>query len=142
MLHLVPTWHEKGAKFPVLDWPEYQLFEKELIQTANGTGSSQVPGSEEKGARLLAKKSYYIIAILSLTSQPAGIDQLMEWMAYKKKQSFRELYLVPLQKAGLISKTNPEKKKTPIHTTSKKCQNNDRHIRRRLLSTLKPWRFI
>ncbi len=113
LLHLVPTWHEKGAKFPVLDWPEYQLFEKELIQTANGTGSSQVPGSEEKGARLLAKKSYYIIAILSLTSQPAGIDQLMEWMAYKKKQSFRELYLVPLQKAGLISKTNPEKKTSP-----------------------------
>jgi len=28
LLHLVPTWHQKGAKFSVLDWPEYQLFEK------------------------------------------------------------------------------------------------------------------
>ncbi len=30
--------------------------------------------------------------------------------------------------------------KTPIHTTSRKCQNIDRHIRRRLLAAIRPCR--
>lgn len=74
---------------------------------------NQVPSSVEKGANLLAKKTFNLIVILAITTEPVKVEMLMEWMAYKKRPSFRELYIVPLQKAGLISKTNPEKKNDP-----------------------------
>jgi len=38
---------------------------------------------------------------------------MMKWMEYKKRQSFRELYILPLQNSGLISMTNPEKPNDP-----------------------------
>ena len=37
----------------------------------------------------------------------------MKWMEYKKRQSFRELYLLAFQNSGLISMTNPEKLNDP-----------------------------
>jgi ATP-dependent DNA helicase RecG len=38
---------------------------------------------------------------------------MMKWMEYKKRQSFRELYILPLQNTGLIPMTNPEKPNDP-----------------------------
>lgn len=113
LLHLVPSWHEKGANLPALGWPVSQLFEKSTVGSGTNLASHQVPSSSGKGAKLLAKKSFYLIEILALTSEPAKIEKLMEWMAYKKRQSFRELYLIPLQQAGLIRKTNPDKRNDP-----------------------------
>lgn len=142
LLHLVPGWHQKGAEFPALKWPEKQLFENELSKSISVPFHTEVPSSIEKGAKLvlenttdyqhilseyfekvpsstekganlLAKKTFNLITILAITTEPVKVEILMEWMAYKKRQSFRELYIVPLQKAGLISKTNPEKKNDP-----------------------------
>lgn len=72
-----------------------------------------VPTWSEKGANLLHKKAFYLIAILFLVSKEIGIDNLMKWMDYKKRQTFRENYLLPLQKAALISMTKPEKPNDP-----------------------------
>lgn len=57
-----------------------------------------------------------------LTTEPATIEQLLTWMDYKKRQSFREIYLLPLQNCELLSKTNPKKPNDPAQkyaTTSK-----------------------
>lgn len=142
LLHLVPSWHQNGTQLTLLKWPDKQLFEKELIRngtqhtiekvpTSDKKGANlsnfnnaeyhehmrfyfeKVPSSFEKGANLLAKKSLNLISILSLCSEAAKIENLMEWMNYKKRQSFRELYLVPLQQTGLITKTNPSKTNDP-----------------------------
>ncbi|MCX6250544.1 MAG: hypothetical protein NTX61_07315 [Bacteroidetes bacterium] len=105
LLHLVLTWHQQGAKLHELKWPEKQIFAKEEIK--------KVPSWSEKGANLLHKKTRYLLSILMLTSKETGIDQLMVWMSYKKRQTFRENYMIPLQKAGLISMTKPEKPNDP-----------------------------
>lgn len=142
LLHLVPSWHQNGTQLAQLKWPEKQLFEKQLtgngtqlsiekVPTSIEKGAKlselniaeyqkhmsiffeKVPSSFEKGANLLAKKSLNLISIISLCSEAAKIENLMEWMNYKKRQSFRELYLVPLQQTGLITKTNPSKTNDP-----------------------------
>lgn len=138
LLYLIPGWHISGTQLSGLNWPELQPFEKDNSksdeskvpgQDKKGAKSQlksstdyqglivlfleKVPSSEQKGAKLLAKKSLYIISILVLASLPIRIEKLMEWMQYKKRQSFRELYLIPMQQCGLISKTNPTKRNDP-----------------------------
>jgi hypothetical protein len=138
LLYLIPGWHISGTRISGLNWSESQPFEKDnsksdnpkvQIQDKKGAKSQlkspadyqdiivnfleKVPSSEQKGAKLLAKKSWYIISILVLASLPIRIEKLMEWMQYKKRQSFRELYLIPMQQCGLISKTNPTKRNAP-----------------------------
>jgi len=105
ILFLVPTWHQKGADLIDLKWPDKQIVNKEEIQ--------KVPTWSLKGANLFHKKAWYLIKILFLTSKETGIDKLMKWMEYKKRQSFRENYLIPLQKAELISMTKPDKPNDP-----------------------------
>ena len=105
ILHLVPSWHQKGVKLQPLKWPEKQIYTKSDIK--------KVPSWNEKGTKLLHKKTKNLITILFLTSQPIRIEQMMKWMEYKKRQSFRELYVLPLQNSGLISMTNPEKPNDP-----------------------------
>ena len=48
-----------------------------------------------------------------LTTEPATIEELLTWMDYKKRQSLREIYLLPLQNCGLLAKTNPEEPNDP-----------------------------
>ncbi len=105
LLHLVPTWHQQGAKLHELKWPDKQIFVKEEIE--------KVPSWSEKGANLLHKKIRYLLSILILTSNETGIEQLMAWLNYKKRQTFRENYMIPLQKAGLISMKKPDKPTDP-----------------------------
>lgn len=142
LLHLVQSWHQKGIRLDSLNWPENQYLDKELNkiitrwQTVEVPSSfkegamldnkisvdyqlninnyfKQVPSSLEKGVKLLVRKSLNLISILVMTTEPVKIETMMAWMQYKKRQSFREIYLIPLQQAKLISKTNPEKSKDP-----------------------------
>ena len=88
-----------------------KLSKKQWINTKSDI--KKVPSWNEKSAKLLHKKVKNLITILFLTSQPAKIEQMMNWMEYKKRQSFRELYILPLQNSGLIAMTNPEKPNDP-----------------------------
>lgn len=141
ILHLVPGWHLNGTQYAQLNWPDLQVFTKELKNLVPGLSKKvpsriekgaklpnsmgidfqlimkeeikKVPGWNEKGARLLAKKAYNLIRIMMLTIEQATIEQLLSWMDYKKRQSFREIYLVPLQNCDLLTKTNPAKPSDP-----------------------------
>ena len=101
----MPSLSEKGARLPNEFTIDYQT---SILDYLN-----KVPGSAEKGAKLLAKKSFNLILILILSTEPIKIEKMMECMNYKKRQSFRELYLMPLQQAELVTKTNPEKSNDP-----------------------------
>ena len=105
ILHLVPSWNEKGAKLPELKWPKKQILTKDEIK--------KVPSWNEKGAKLLPKKIFYLILILYLSTRPIKIEKMMEILNYKKRQSFREIYLIPLQRVKFITMTIPDNPSTP-----------------------------
>ncbi|HUP13316.1 MAG TPA: hypothetical protein VM187_13915 [Niastella sp.] len=72
-----------------------------------------VPSWPQKGTKLLSKKAWYLISILSLASQPVRMSELLSAMNYKNQKTFRDNYLTPLRQAGFIEFTNPEKPTDP-----------------------------
>ena len=54
---------------------------------------------------LPSKKMGYIITILMIS----GTDDLIEIFSFRHKTYFRQNHLKPLEAAGLITKTNPNK---------------------------------
>ena len=105
ILHLVPRWSLTGAKLPVLDWPKNQMVSEYEIK--------KVPSWAQDGAKVLHRKTSYLIRILLLTTMPITLNQLMQWMEYSKRQSFRENYLIPLLQVGFVRMTKPEEINAP-----------------------------
>lgn len=100
ILHLVPSWNEKGAKLDPLNWAPKQVSDPDEIK--------KVPSWNQKGVKLLHKKTSYLIRMLLLMLIPVPLAQLMKWMEYKKKQTFRDNYLLPLQSVGFVTMTKPD----------------------------------
>lgn len=99
ILHLVPSWHKKGALLPAFNWPKNQIVTTD--------GIKKVPSWQKKGTQLLHKKAYYYITILMLAAAPVKLKELMQWLNYKNEKTFRDIYLKPLRESGLVSLTNP-----------------------------------
>lgn len=100
ILHLVPSWHEKGTQLPVLDWPDNQVYEKNKIES--------VPSWNQKCTELLRKKVWYLIGILSLCTVPVKFQDIIRAFNYKNEKTFRDKYLKPLREAGFVVLTIPE----------------------------------
>ncbi len=138
LLSLVPSWHEKGTKLPELDWPAKHPFTKggsEKVPTSRTKGTNpqlvliglldeekqeymsekmrRVPGWQEKGTNLLHKKAGYLLAILTLAAAPIKLEQMLMWMGYSNRATFRNNYLLPLQVSGLLTRTNPDSLSDP-----------------------------
>src|SRR5699024_4914574 len=77
ILHLVPSWHKKGTKLKRLDWPAKQCYEEEAIR--------EVPSWTTDGTKLLHKKVMYLIQILTLSSTPVSLDDMMATIGYKNR---------------------------------------------------------
>lgn len=107
ILHLVPSWHQKGTQLPSLKWPDNQPFTKETIK--------KVPSWSKNGTQLLRKKAWYLISILSLTTTPIGMSQLLKLIGYKNEKTFRDNYIKPLRQIGLIAMTLPESQNDPAN---------------------------
>jgi len=105
VLHLVPTWNEKGTQFDSLNWPQNKQNLKEEIE--------QVPSWNEKGTQLLNKKSLYLIRILVLASEPIKMSGLLQTLDYRNPKTFRDNYLIPLRKCGFLKFTNSERVNDP-----------------------------
>ena len=97
ILHLVPSWNQKGTKLKELGWPKNQQLSK--------VGVKEVPGWDEKGTKLLHKKVQYFIKILFLSLQPISLVELMKHIGYANRNKFRQNYLLPLQEVGFFKKT-------------------------------------
>ncbi len=105
LLHLVPSWHQKGTELCHLNWSVSQLLNEEEIK--------KVPGWNKKSTELLKKKNRYLIGILSLCSLPIAMVDLMSAFEYKNTKTFRDNYLKPLRDSGLIVFTTPDKPTDP-----------------------------
>jgi ATP-dependent DNA helicase RecG len=105
LLHLVPSWSEKGTQLPSLDWPQNQPLTVETIK--------KVPSWDEKGTQLLSKKIWYYITILLLCGEPVRTRELLAWIGYRNEKTFRDRYIKPLREAELITLTFPEQPTNP-----------------------------
>lgn len=105
LLHLVPSWTQKGTKLQNLDWPKNQPTDELLIK--------KVPSWSQKSTSLIHKKIRYIIAILSLTGEPLALDDIMMAVGYANKKTFRDNYIKPLEQLQWIEKTNPQNPTAP-----------------------------
>lgn len=105
ILHLVPSWNEKGAKLTELKWPDKQALTADSVK--------KVPSWEQKGAKLIHKKVGFLIKILGLVTIPIKLEQMMTWLDYKNRKTFRDNYLLPLQKVGFVSLTIPDSPSDP-----------------------------
>lgn len=66
------------------------------------------PSWGEKGTQLLPKKIWYIVGVLALGGQPTSLEQLLEFIQYKNRTTFRENYLNPLKELGFLTPTKPD----------------------------------
>ena len=98
LLHLVPSWTQKGTKLDVLYWVKNQPITENEIK--------KVPSWSEKGTNLIHKKVRYYIAILSLVGEPLSMEDLMKAIGYSNRNTFRENYIKPLEQMKFISKTD------------------------------------
>lgn len=114
IIHLVPSWQEKGTQLLKTKWLDDQPFiKKNLIK---------VPSADSKGTKLdkkckelLQKKSWYLISILIFTSDPKSLSAIMDVFEYKNEKTFRDNYIKPLRSAELIQQTNPDKPTDPTN---------------------------
>jgi ATP-dependent DNA helicase RecG len=114
LIHLVPSWQEKGTQLLKTKWPDDQPFiKKKLIMVpSSGTKGTQL---DQKCRELFQKKSWYLLSILILTSDPISMAALMEVFEYKNEKSFRENYIKPLRSAKLIQQTIPDNPTDPAN---------------------------
>jgi len=105
ILHLVPSWHQKGTQLYPLSWPDNQPHTNIHIES--------IPSYHQNCTQLLTKKARYLISILTLSTEPMAIKDLMRFIDYKNEKSFRDSYIKPLHETGLIVLTNPDKPTSP-----------------------------
>lgn len=105
ILYLIPSWREKGVKLEELKVPKNQVFELDKIKA--------IPSWSKNSSQLLTKKVWYLISILSLTTEPIGTKDLVNWLNYKNEKYFRDNYLKPLRQTGLVTMTTPQKPTDP-----------------------------
>ncbi len=135
---LVPSWQQKGIKLPDLEWPLRQPFTKVLREkvpssptkgtkllvvhgdlfadTPDGvtiTALKLLPAWSSDGSAVLHKKSLVLMRILALTAVPIKLDQLLDWISYSNRNTFRRNYLLPLLTSGLLARTNPSSPTDP-----------------------------
>jgi ATP-dependent DNA helicase RecG len=91
----------KGTKSDNLSLSDYQSIMSDYIK--------KVPSSTEKGTKLIAKKSWYLISVLTLAASPLSRDELMKFLNYGNRKTFNDLYMQPLLQSGLVTRTNIEK---------------------------------
>ena len=134
LLHLLPNWHKNGTRFRQLDWPvkqPFMKFEKKKVPSKipNGTksgvetgtdyqdvisiGIKKVPSWDEKGTKLLSKKSVYLLSIMILSGTPVKREEIMNILKYENRKTFNDLYLAPLIQSGLIRRTNEDNPRDP-----------------------------
>ena len=112
LIHLVPSWQEKGTQLMKSIWPDDQPFIKKklLMVPGSGTKGTQL---DQKCRELFQKKAWYLLSILILTAEPINMAALMKIFKYKNEKSFRENYLKPLRSAKLIQQTIPDNPTNP-----------------------------
>ena len=96
----------KTSKSYIIDKQYYNI---DQVSSSSEIGTKIVSGSIEKITKLPDKRLQYIIIILFVSGIPVSRDELMDIFSYQNLAYFRQSYLKPLEAAGFINRTNPEK---------------------------------
>jgi|GEM_PF-262976 len=112
LFHLVPSWHKNGTQLLNNTWPDNQPFIKKKMLTVPSSNSNGTHLSK-KCILLFRKKSWYLLSVLFLTSEPIKLSDLMNAFDYKNEKSFRDKYIKPLRQVDFIRFTNPETQTDP-----------------------------
>ncbi|MBA7553076.1 hypothetical protein ES705_45661 [subsurface metagenome] len=112
LFHLVPSWHKNGTQLLNNTWPDNQPFIKKKMLTVPSSNSNGTHLSK-KCILLFQKKSWYLLSVLFLTSEPIKLSDLMNTFDYKNEKSFRDKYIKPLRQVDFIRFTNPETQTDP-----------------------------
>ena len=125
--YLIQSWNEKGTKLEKKGTKSEKSHcsdiqnnksNDQLNPNEKGTKSESSPYEKttnaepdlyDKSNKLKNKRLNYLIITLFMTGIPMPIDQLMLIFEYNNKSKFRDSYIKPLEVAGLITKTNPDK---------------------------------
>jgi ATP-dependent DNA helicase RecG len=75
----------------------------------NGKSTKFVSSPIKKITKLPNKRLQYILTILFISGLPISRDELTDIFSYQNRVYFSQMYLKPLEKAGFIRKTNPDK---------------------------------
>jgi ATP-dependent DNA helicase RecG len=68
---------------------------------------------EEKGGKLLPKRTVTILKLLMICIVPIKIEEMKQIMSFGSRDKLRELYLNPLRKEGVIETTLRDKPNSP-----------------------------
>lgn len=105
LFDLISCWGAAGTKLL-----SSKLFN---IKDLEADADLNVPSLHEKGTKLLGKRFMNLMKILTRTVVPVTMENLLVFMDYKNRKSFRELYLKPLLQNELVRRTIPDKPKAP-----------------------------
>ena len=97
--NLLLRWNEEGIKMQNIDWVNKGLSLKDWYEIELWEGKSQ----------LIQKRNIYLLQILFYCLEALPLDEVLSKIGYSNKQSFRERYLSPLLKEGLLERTMPDK---------------------------------
>lgn len=97
--NLLLRWNEEGIKMQNIDWVNKGLSLKDWYERELWEGKSQ----------LIQKRNIYLLQILFYCLEALPLDEILSKIGYSNKQSFRERYLSPLLKEGLLERTMPDK---------------------------------
>lgn len=114
LFNLVSRWHENGVRLNNLEWSVPKDFT--LLSW------KEVSGWDEKDAKMMNKRSLYLLQILFLCIDPIPMEDLLKQLNYSNRTSFRERYLLPLLLEGLMERTIPNKPSSKLQryvTTNK-----------------------
>ncbi len=99
--HIVLKWIEKGGKLP-----NSRVFEnKGLREMISQKGVSAL----QKGGKLFDKRTECFFSILLSALDAIFLSDLAEKLGYSKRDKFKEMYIDPLMKDGLLAYTIPDK---------------------------------
>lgn len=101
---LVSNWLKAGTRLPGLKIEDVDFA---------GPAIFMEPDLNGEAIRVLGKRFMNLLKTLFRTVVPVSLDDLMEFMDFKSKRSFRDIYLVPLIQSELINKTIPDKPNDP-----------------------------
>lgn len=105
LFELVSSWITKGTKFKELRLP--------TSDEALDFNKWRIPSLGQKGTKLFGKRFITLMKILIGVLVPRSMEQLMNFMQYKNRKTFRDLYINPLLISDLVKRTIPEKPRDP-----------------------------
>ncbi len=105
LVQLAICWGQKGTKLQGL-----RLLPSDELPDFNQWKGLTLA---EKGTKLFKKRFITIIKVLVFVLSPIPMENLLSFMKHRNRSKFREMYLNPIIKSGLVDRTITEKPNDP-----------------------------